>query len=130
VLSEARATNEALRELNADFEPDCLDGDVARAMLEAAAAHRDEHARDGSIHAERSLRHWTDLHDGAGHIDIRGPVEAVTETRSRPNQGQRLQVCSTEASVRLEVGDRSPIHHARGARWNRTTDLILIRDAL
>ena len=42
-----------------------------------AAAYRDEHTRDEAIHRERSLRHWTDAHDGAGRIAIRGPLAAT-----------------------------------------------------
>ena len=42
-----------------------------------AAAYRDEHARDEAIYQERSLRHWTDEHDGAGHIAIRGPLDTT-----------------------------------------------------
>jgi hypothetical protein len=36
----------------------------------------DEVGREAKIRAERSLRHWAD-HDGAGRIDIRGPMVDV-----------------------------------------------------
>jgi hypothetical protein len=41
-----------------------------------AAACTDEVARESRIRAARSLRHWTDP-DGAGRLDVRGPVTDV-----------------------------------------------------
>jgi hypothetical protein len=41
-----------------------------------AAACVDEPARYERVRAARSLRHWTDT-DGAGRIDVRGPVDAT-----------------------------------------------------
>lgn len=41
-----------------------------------AAAYRDENERHEGIHERRSLRHWTDA-DGAGRIDVCGPVDAT-----------------------------------------------------
>ena len=47
-----------------------------------AAACTDAHARYDRVHAARSLRSWTDA-DGAGRIDIRGPVDLTTRVLKR-----------------------------------------------
>ncbi len=64
-----------------------LRGQCARVK---AAACTDEHARYDRVHAARSFRSWTDA-DGAGRIDIRGPVDLTERVLQRLVPFERAQ---------------------------------------
>ncbi len=54
-----------------------IKGLKAEAARVIAAASTDENARYDRIMRERTFRHWRD-HDGAGRIDVRGPLDLTT----------------------------------------------------
>jgi hypothetical protein len=56
---------------------DGVKGLKAEAARVIAAASTDENARYERIMRERTFRHWRD-HDGAGRIDVRGPLDLTT----------------------------------------------------
>lgn len=70
-----------------------------------AAAHRDEHARDAAIHQQRSLQHWTDPHDGAGHIAILGPVDTTARIMAALEPFERELLDTARAAGRRERTD-------------------------
>jgi len=80
-LSSAQADAAAVdpdaeRELLGTAARDGLRGLRDQCARVKAAACLDELARESKIRAERSLRHWADV-DGAGRIDVRGPMVDV-----------------------------------------------------
>jgi hypothetical protein len=70
-----------------------------------AAAYRDEHAREEAIYRERSLRLWTDRHDGAGHIAIRGPVDSTARVIAALEPVARELLDTARADGRCEHTD-------------------------
>ncbi len=70
-----------------------------------SAAYGDEHARDEAIHHQRSLRHWTDRHDGAGHIDIRGPADTTKRIMEALAPFERELLDTARAAGRCERTD-------------------------
>jgi hypothetical protein len=69
-----------------------------------AAACVDEDARYERVHASRSLRSWTDA-DGAGRIDIRGPVDATAKVLAAIAPFQRELFDQARADGRRERHD-------------------------
>jgi hypothetical protein len=91
-----------------------------------AAACVDENARYERVRAARSLRHWTDA-DGAGRIDIRGPVDATARVLARLAPYEQELFEATRSDGRRERSDAlafdalvaladSPVGDAHGAR--------------
>jgi Domain of unknown function (DUF222) len=69
-----------------------------------SAACIDENAGYERIRATRSLRHWTDP-EGAGHIDIRGPVDATARVLARLVPYERELFENARADGRRERSD-------------------------
>jgi hypothetical protein len=69
-----------------------------------AAACADEHARYDRAHAARSFRHWTDA-DGAGRIDVRGPVDLTERLLRRLAPFEKTQFERARAEGRRESSD-------------------------
>ena len=76
VAEAASVDPHAERELLERAGVDGIKGLRDRCAKVKAAARTDEVAHHQKIHSERSLRSFTD-HDGAGRIEIRGPVDAT-----------------------------------------------------
>lgn len=76
IAAAATADRNAERELLESAHRDGMKGLRENCARVRAAACRDEVARYQVVRERRSLRHWTDP-DGAGRIDIRGPVDAT-----------------------------------------------------
>ena len=76
IAAAATADRNAERTLLESARRDGVKGLRENCARVRAAACRDEVVRYQAIRERRSLRHWTDP-DGAGRIDIRGPVDAT-----------------------------------------------------
>jgi hypothetical protein len=122
VLSEVREAVGELRELISGFEPDCLDGDVARELMEAAAEGERLYGAVKALAARRVAA--TGSWKRAGSFrDAASWMAAVSGTTIGQAIGvldtaQRLEALpETEAAVR--AGELSPASRSDHRRRDR-----------